>query len=665
MLAEEHDNEMDMSPLPEKRNDGSDDELQYGWLTIRPKKAQFLNRPVGFLVLVAMCCGPQIIIMGLLPIVQMSLTVRFNLSEKDMNVLMIVQGISAIISVIVVGYLGSFHHKIRWITAGMVLTGLGSILFAIPHFIISNYEPLDLPPIALKSFGLCTLSGFPCEKKAIKGSYMALFVIGQILIGAGVGPLYSLVPAYIDENVRLQSMPIHIMVWYLNLLLGPIISFMAGSFFLQFYVDINQPKLMAKMTPEDMRWIGAWWLPYLLLGLMVIVNAPNILGFPQRLPGSRAACIENMQEGNIPANDPKIETAPSGIIYATSSLLKNKTYIFNTLALCCTVFYVAAVGPFLIRVIMIKYGADPKKIGLAFGIVLLLGSIGGILLGGFLVKRIGLKALAKRAAFICLIVEAVCLLTPLLFVIPGCNESNIAGVSKPYPPFGKQAVLMQRGSSELTASCNAHCNCTTVISKPICGSNNVAYFDACHAGCIARPSEKNFANCSCIPATKRGHSGGEAKLGFCHRGCKSWAFFLVVMFFVLVMLGTNAVPSTIVVLRCVAHNQRSYALSLQAALALITGFIPSHLIHYIMAEDCNIWQTDPCGRKGICWDYKANSMAKSIAIFGFVVTALSMTFYFLSWYYYKQPQFTRNGRLLSDTNENNENDYEDSKETNL
>ena len=69
---------------------------------------------------------------------------------------------------------------------------------------------------------------------------MAPFVIGQILIGAGVGPLYSLVPAYIDENVRLQSMPIHIMVWYLNLLLGPIISFMAGSFFLQFYVDINQ-----------------------------------------------------------------------------------------------------------------------------------------------------------------------------------------------------------------------------------------------------------------------------------------------------------------------------------------------------------------------------------------------------------------------------------------
>ena len=59
MLAEEHGNEMDMSPLPEKRNEGSDEELQYGWLSIRPKQAQFVNRPVGFLVLAAMCCGPQ------------------------------------------------------------------------------------------------------------------------------------------------------------------------------------------------------------------------------------------------------------------------------------------------------------------------------------------------------------------------------------------------------------------------------------------------------------------------------------------------------------------------------------------------------------------------------------------------------------------------------
>ena len=39
-----------------------------------------------------------------------------------------------------------------------------------------------------------------------------------------------------------------------------------------------------------------------------------------------------------------------------------------------------------------------------------------------------------------------------------------------------------------------------------------------------------------------------------------------------------------------------------------------------MNRDCNIWQKDPCGQKGICWDYDTNSMSKSMTIFGMVVT---------------------------------------------
>ena len=39
-----------------------------------------------------------------------------------------------------------------------------------------------------------------------------------------------------------------------------------------------------------------------------------------------------------------------------------------------------------------------------------------------------------------------------------------------------------------------------------------------------------------------------------------------------------------------------------------------------MHRDCHIWQKDPCGRKGICWDYDTNSMSKSMTIFGLVVT---------------------------------------------
>jgi hypothetical protein len=45
------------------------------------------------------------------------------------------------------------------------------------------------------------------------------------------------------------------------------------------------------------------------------------------------------------------------------------------------------------------------------------------------------------------------------------------------------------GSSEITAACNKDCKCSTYFSQPVCGSNNVAYFDPCHAGCMVRVSD--------------------------------------------------------------------------------------------------------------------------------------------------------------------------------
>lgn len=49
--------------------------------------------------------------------------------------------------------------------------------------------------------------------------------------------------------------------------------------------------------------------------------------------------------------------------------------------------------------------------------------------------------------------------------------------------------MKENSSSELTAPCNKKCNCGTVLIQPVCGSNNIAYFDPCHAGCLLRPTE--------------------------------------------------------------------------------------------------------------------------------------------------------------------------------
>lgn len=666
-MASESINGNDHAPMQEKRRQQDEDELKFGWGNFCPKGAQILTKPIAFLVLAMIFTIPQVMLSEMLPTVMFTLKMRFTLSEKEENALTIVRGVSAMVAVIVVGYLGGFRNKIRWISAGMVLTGIGAIFFSMPHFMIEKYEPLNVPEIAMRMFGLCMMPSAPCSTESVEKAQMFFFVAGQIFIGAGVAPLYCLVPAYIDENVNPRHMPIYITVWFCNILLAPVWGMVGAGFFAQFYIDLKQPDLLFKIEQDDLRWRSAWWLGYLIFGILVLIFSAVFVGFPERLPGSRAILVKHMQDGNLPRNDPKLKRQPSGIIYATISLLKNRAYLFNTLALCCIVFYLSALGPFLLRVIMIKYGAHPLKVGMPFSIVLLLGSLGGIILGGFLLKRVGLKNIAKGAAFICLVAEAVCIITPLMFVIPGCNESRIAGVSVDYPPIGHVAMLKQKGTSELTATCNAHCKCSTVFIQPLCGSNNVAYFDPCHAGCIAPIPEKRYTNCSCIPPTKPGFMGGDATAGYCDRSCKSWAFFLVVMFIGLVIFGASSVPSKAVVLRCVPHNQRAYAFALQTFLYILMGFIPGYLTDYIMHQDCNIWQTDPCGRKGLCWDYKANSMSKSMTIFALLVTVLATVFYFLSWYQYAPPQITsgggpNSGRLLSDTDVP---DDEDGKETNL
>ena len=43
---------------------------------------------------------------------------------------------------------------------------------------------------------------------------------------------------------------------------------------------------------------------------------------------------------------------------------------------------------------------------------------------------------------------------------------------------------------ELKSQCNMNCGCSLKSFSPVCGSNNVTYFDACHAGCTNLLADK-------------------------------------------------------------------------------------------------------------------------------------------------------------------------------
>ena len=60
-----------------------------------------------------------------------------------------------------------------------------------------------------------------------------------MVMGAGTTPLYSLAPAYIDDNVHPKSCAVYLGIFYAAAIIGPGIGFTVGGAVLSKYVDLK------------------------------------------------------------------------------------------------------------------------------------------------------------------------------------------------------------------------------------------------------------------------------------------------------------------------------------------------------------------------------------------------------------------------------------------
>ena len=69
--------------------------------------------------------------------------------------------------------------------------------------------------------------------------------------------------------------------------LGPATAYIVGAIFLDIYVDVDKSTISDSIdiTPSDPRWVGAWWIGYLLVGCVSIFVAILISCFPKIIPG--------------------------------------------------------------------------------------------------------------------------------------------------------------------------------------------------------------------------------------------------------------------------------------------------------------------------------------------------------------------------------------------
>ena len=126
-------------------------------------------------------------------------------------------------------------------------SGLGCLCFVVPHLLVGDYSPtVSATKVPFNQHNdLCTAKNITQGSSSCVSSYdskwyyLAIFSFAQMLMGAGTTPLWSLGPAYIDENVHPKSSPIYLGVWFSTTILGPGLGFLVGASILSVYVDLT------------------------------------------------------------------------------------------------------------------------------------------------------------------------------------------------------------------------------------------------------------------------------------------------------------------------------------------------------------------------------------------------------------------------------------------
>lgn len=185
--------------------------LVCGWGAFTPSCLQFFNTPKGVLFFLCVASFLQgMTVNGFINTVITSIERRFDLRSYESGLIASSYDIAACVCLTFVSYFGGNGHKPRWLGWGVLIMGIGSIVFALPQFTTSQYEVYFSEEV-----GLCSSNqSLRCSTSVSSlSNYRFVFMLGQFLHGIGATPLYTLGVTYLDENVKSNYSPVYIGKW--------------------------------------------------------------------------------------------------------------------------------------------------------------------------------------------------------------------------------------------------------------------------------------------------------------------------------------------------------------------------------------------------------------------------------------------------------------------
>ncbi|XP_066446837.1 solute carrier organic anion transporter family member 1A5-like isoform X2 [Eleutherodactylus coqui] len=542
---------------------------------------------------------------------------RFNIPSSLVGVIDGSFDIGNLLVITLVSYFGAKLHRPRMIAIGCLIMFLGSCLTATPHFIMRRYQYEGSQPsdnstshlhlcLANQSRALAPEVLEACQAGSSESLMWIFVLVGNILQGIGESPIEPLGLSYVDDFAKAENSPFYIGIIQTLSILGPLLGSLMASYCAQIFVDIgfiNLDDILLRDT--DTRWVGAWWLGFLISGVLNLLAAVPFCFLPRTLPKEGREDQSELQEAlqlqitdGGADNDKAKGDAAQGFLLFLKRLLKNTVYLLFLLV--TVIQFSAFVGfmSFMPKYLEQQYGKSASEAIFLIGVYSLPIIAVGYFLGGFLMKKFKTSTyMAAKLGFVTSVTEY--LLYLLAFVLL-CKNASMAGLTVTYDGIEEVSYL-----ENVTSGCNVNCGCAIDAWDPVCGDDGVGYVSACLAGCSSSTGSGQdviFHNCSCVRSVN-----GSASLGQCPREevCDSMLFYFMILNLVCCFIySLGAMPGYMVLIRSLTPEEKSFGLGLHLLAARALGGIPSP-IYYGAAIDttCIKWGTNSCGEPGACRMY--------------------------------------------------------------
>ncbi|KFV18930.1 Solute carrier organic anion transporter family member 2B1, partial [Tauraco erythrolophus] len=523
----------------------------------------------------------QLLVSGYLKSSISTIERRYGLSSQTSGLLASFNEVGNTLLIVFVSYFGSRVHRPRFIGCGAILVSLAGFLMSLPHFITGPYEyDQSVASMFSNTTDLCqpgvpgsqgNLSDAGCTPHAARENHEVLLVmfIAQALLGIGGVPIQPFGISYIDDFASERNSPLYLGILFSVTVIGPGVGFMLGSAMLRFYVDVDKVTGdEVQLTNKDPRWVGAWWLGFLVAASLVALSAVPYFFFPREMP----------KEGLSAGQDFPLVLLRN---------LRHPVYLLVVLAQVNLSAMVAGLATFMGKFLERQFSLTASLANMIIGAVNIPGAMVGIVVGGAILKRFQMSL--RQCSAMCVLGMFLCLLLafPLLFL--GCPTQKVAGVTySESSEFGHHAL-----------ECHLRCNCPEKVYNPICGSNAVEYISPCSAGCRVvninadDNSVLNYTSCSCI--SENGLAGF----------AKSHLFlpFVVLSCLAGILASTSHTPSFMLILRSIQPEDKSFAVGIQFMLLRVLAWMPGPVLYGSAIDTtCILWEKK-CDRKAACRYY--------------------------------------------------------------